>query len=81
MPLVVLGIQLAPRNNFDPDAKGPATFLLPFLYQPALAQVMRMFWPRSSLDWRGQGYWVGVLAPWALGLGGWVELVLKFFSP
>ena len=23
-------------------------------------------WPRSSFDWRGQGYWAAVLAPWAL---------------
>ena len=29
--------------------------------------------PRSSFDWRGQGYWIGVLAPCALGLGGWAE--------
>ena len=27
-------------------------------------------WPRPSLDRRGQAYWVGVLAPWAL-VGGW----------
>jgi hypothetical protein len=29
--------------------------------------------PRSSFDWRGQGYWIGVLAPCALDLGVWVE--------
>ena len=29
-------------------------------------------WLRSSLDRREQGYWMGVLARWALGLGGWI---------
>jgi len=30
-------------------------------------------WPRPPLDRRGQGCWVEALAPWYLGLGGWVE--------
>ena len=34
-------------------------------------------WPRSSLGWRGQGCWAGVLAPWAM-VGGW-RLIITLF--
>ena len=47
-------------------------------HAPRLGVTKAVCWLRPALNWRGQAYWVGVLAPWVL-VGWWRQewLILK----
>jgi len=45
-----IGYPISSLEQLDPNANGPATFSLPFLYKPGLAQIMRIFWAGTSFS-------------------------------